>query len=168
MPTKNWDGQNANHNKKSGQNANLWLAFRPVGILSGWHFVLPPFAHHRPLSKQSFRSFSRHPVKYIFKRKFIYDRYVKVPNVRAVSEGSRSTLSYTPQTSMDYGTLLCLGKLCVVVCILLYLVVFRCVWLFFVVFGCISLCLVVFCCVGLYLVVHSSNKHGLRHPSLFR
>ena len=42
MPTKNWDGQNANHNKKSGQNANLWLAFCPVGILSGWHFVLPP------------------------------------------------------------------------------------------------------------------------------
>ena len=59
-----------------------------------------------------------------------------MPNVRAVSEGSRSTLSYTPQTSMDYGTLLCLGKLCVVVCILLYLVVFRCVWLFFVVWGC--------------------------------
>ena len=47
MSTKNWDGQNANHRKKSGrnanhrkksgQNANLWLAFRPVGILSGWH-----------------------------------------------------------------------------------------------------------------------------------
>ena len=34
MPTKTCDGQNANHNKKSGQNANLWLAFRPVGILS--------------------------------------------------------------------------------------------------------------------------------------
>jgi len=32
---------------------------------------------------------------------------IRVPNVRAVSEGSRSTLSYTPQTSMDYGTLLC-------------------------------------------------------------
>ena len=28
--------------KKSGQNANLWLAFCPVGILSGWLFVLPP------------------------------------------------------------------------------------------------------------------------------
>ena len=34
MLTKNWDGQNVNHNKKSGQNANLWLALRPVGILS--------------------------------------------------------------------------------------------------------------------------------------
>ena len=34
MPTKNWDGQNANHRKKSGQNANFWLAFCPVGILS--------------------------------------------------------------------------------------------------------------------------------------
>ena len=42
MPTKNWDGQNANHNQKFGQNANLWLAFCLVGILSGWHFVLPP------------------------------------------------------------------------------------------------------------------------------
>ena len=39
---KSWDGQNANHRKKSGQNANLWLALCPVGILSGWHFVLPP------------------------------------------------------------------------------------------------------------------------------
>ena len=38
------------------------------------------------------------------------DHFPKVPNVRAVSEGSRSTLSYTPQTSMDYGTLLCLGE----------------------------------------------------------
>ena len=44
MPTKNWDGQNANHNKKSGQNANLWLALRPAGILSGWHFVRTPQA----------------------------------------------------------------------------------------------------------------------------
>ena len=34
MPTKNWDGQNANHRKKSVQNANLWLAFCPNGILS--------------------------------------------------------------------------------------------------------------------------------------
>ena len=42
MPTKIWDGQNANHRKKSGQNANFWLAFRPVGILSGWHFVRTP------------------------------------------------------------------------------------------------------------------------------
>ena len=39
---KSWDGQNANHRKKSGQNANLWLALCPVGILFGWHFVLPP------------------------------------------------------------------------------------------------------------------------------
>ena len=39
---ESWDGQNANHRKKSGQNANLWLALCPVGILSGWHFVLPP------------------------------------------------------------------------------------------------------------------------------
>ena len=38
--TKNWDGQNANHNKKSGHNANLWLAFRPVGILSAHHLNL--------------------------------------------------------------------------------------------------------------------------------
>ena len=49
MSTKNWNGQNANHRKKSGRNANqklafcpdffLWLAFCPsqilVGILSG-------------------------------------------------------------------------------------------------------------------------------------
>ena len=40
---KSWDGQNANHRKKSGQNANLgWhyvrLAFCPVGILS-YHLV---------------------------------------------------------------------------------------------------------------------------------
>ena len=40
---KSWDGQNANHRKKSGQNANLWLALCPVGILSGWHFVRTPF-----------------------------------------------------------------------------------------------------------------------------
>ena len=33
MPTKNWDGQNANHNKKS-------LAFCPVGILSA-HLLVP-------------------------------------------------------------------------------------------------------------------------------
>ena len=39
---KSWSGQNANHRKKSGQYANLWLALCPVGILSGWHFVLPP------------------------------------------------------------------------------------------------------------------------------
>ena len=39
---KSWGGQNANHRKKSGQNANLWLALCPVGIMSGWHFVLPP------------------------------------------------------------------------------------------------------------------------------
>ena len=39
---KSWDGQNANQRKKSGQNANLWLALCPVGILSGRHFVLPP------------------------------------------------------------------------------------------------------------------------------
>ena len=34
MPTKNRDGQNANDNKKSSKNANLWLAFCPVGIFS--------------------------------------------------------------------------------------------------------------------------------------
>ena len=39
---KSWDGQNANHRNKSGQNANLWLALCPVGILSGWHFVRTP------------------------------------------------------------------------------------------------------------------------------
>ena len=49
---KSWDGQNANHRNKSGQNANLWLALCPVGILSGWHFVrtplllLPPSRYH--------------------------------------------------------------------------------------------------------------------------
>ena len=43
---ESWDGQNANHRNKSGQNANLWLALCPVGILSGWHFVLPP--RHSP------------------------------------------------------------------------------------------------------------------------
>jgi len=32
---------------------------------------------------------------------------IRVPHGRATSEGDRSTLSYTPQTSMDYGTLLC-------------------------------------------------------------
>ena len=41
---KSWDGQNANHRNKSGQNANLWLALCPVGILSGWHFVRTPSA----------------------------------------------------------------------------------------------------------------------------
>ena len=49
MPTKIWDGQNANHRKKSGQNANFWLAFCLVGILSGWHFVLPPQKHPQAL-----------------------------------------------------------------------------------------------------------------------
>ena len=39
---KSWDGQNANHRDKSEQNANLWLALCPVGILSGWHFVRTP------------------------------------------------------------------------------------------------------------------------------
>ena len=39
---KSWDGQNANQRDKSGQNANLWLALCPVGILSGWHFVRTP------------------------------------------------------------------------------------------------------------------------------
>ena len=43
---KSWDGQNANHRKKSGQNANLWLALCPVGILSGWHFVHTPKKYH--------------------------------------------------------------------------------------------------------------------------
>ena len=35
---------------------------------------------------------------------------IRVPHGRATSEGDRSTLSYTPQTSMDYGTLLCRGN----------------------------------------------------------
>ena len=39
---KSWDGKNANHRNKSGQNANLWLALCPVGILSSWHFVRTP------------------------------------------------------------------------------------------------------------------------------
>ena len=39
---KSWDRQNANHRNKFRQNANLWLALRPVGILSGWHFVRTP------------------------------------------------------------------------------------------------------------------------------
>ena len=39
---KIWDGQNANHRDRSGQNANLWLALCLVGILSGWHFVRTP------------------------------------------------------------------------------------------------------------------------------
>ena len=30
-----------------------------------------------------------------------------MPNVRAASSGSVSKLSYTPQNTMDYGTLLC-------------------------------------------------------------
>ena len=44
---KSWDGQNANHRNKSGQNANLWLALCPVGILSGWHFVRTPENYQR-------------------------------------------------------------------------------------------------------------------------
>ena len=31
----------------------------------------------------------------------------RVPNKRAKSEGGESSLSYTPQNTMDYGTLLC-------------------------------------------------------------
>ena len=31
----------------------------------------------------------------------------RVPNKRAKSEGGESCLSYTPQNTMDYGTLLC-------------------------------------------------------------
>ena len=31
----------------------------------------------------------------------------RVPNMRAVSEGGVSRLSYTPRNTMDYGTLLC-------------------------------------------------------------
>ena len=52
---KSWDRQNANHRNKSGQNANLWLALCPVGILSSWHFVRTPFtipsqqSHMQPL-----------------------------------------------------------------------------------------------------------------------
>ena len=38
---KSWDGQNANHRNKSGQNANLWLALCPVGILSA-HLLSAP------------------------------------------------------------------------------------------------------------------------------
>ena len=39
MPHNKWDGQNAKHIKKSRQNANLQLAFCPVGILSYHHHV---------------------------------------------------------------------------------------------------------------------------------
>ena len=39
MPTKSWDGQNANHRKKSGWHL-VWLAFCPVGILS-YHPIQP-------------------------------------------------------------------------------------------------------------------------------
>ena len=42
MPTTEKSPDEMPTTEKSGQNANLWLAFRPVGILSGWHFVLPP------------------------------------------------------------------------------------------------------------------------------
>ena len=42
MPTKKLGRTKSQPQKKSGQNANLWLALCPVGILSGWHFVLPP------------------------------------------------------------------------------------------------------------------------------
>ena len=51
---KSWDGQNANHRKKSGQNANLgWhyvrLAFCPVGILSYhlWGGSIPLSVQHK-------------------------------------------------------------------------------------------------------------------------
>ena len=43
---KSWERQNANHRNKSGQNANLWLALCPVGILSDWHFVRLAFCPH--------------------------------------------------------------------------------------------------------------------------
>lgn len=33
--------------------------------------------------------------------------WCRVPHVRAASSGSVSKLSYTPQNTMDYGTLLC-------------------------------------------------------------
>ena len=70
-----------------------------------------------------------------------------MPNVRAVSEGSRSTLSYTPQTSMDYGTLLCLGELCLVVSISyiwLYLAHIYMIWHFPLSRWALSGCLIVF------------------------
>ena len=41
---KSWSGQNANHRQKSRTKCQPRLAFCPVGILSGWHFV------HTPLS----------------------------------------------------------------------------------------------------------------------
>ena len=49
-----WSGQNANQKvgpdkmptmeKKARTKCQPRLAFRPVGILSGWHFVLPPYS----------------------------------------------------------------------------------------------------------------------------
>ena len=39
MPTKSWDGQNANHRKKSGWHL-VWLALCPVGMLS-YHPIQP-------------------------------------------------------------------------------------------------------------------------------
>ena len=33
--------------------------------------------------------------------------FCRVPHMRAASAGSESKLSYTPQNTMDYGTLLC-------------------------------------------------------------
>ena len=55
---KSWDGQNANHRKKSAQNANLgWhyvrLAFCPVGILSA----------HRHLRHNKLKTENETPVK---------------------------------------------------------------------------------------------------------
>ena len=43
---KSWSGQNANHRQKSRTKCQPRLAFCPVGILSGWHFV------HTPTSRQ--------------------------------------------------------------------------------------------------------------------
>ena len=39
---KSWSGQNANHRQKSRTKFQPRLAFCPVGILSGWHFVHTP------------------------------------------------------------------------------------------------------------------------------
>ena len=47
---KSWSGQNANHEKKSRTKCQPRLAFCPVGILSGWHFVLPPTQLHWKIS----------------------------------------------------------------------------------------------------------------------
>ena len=85
MPTKNWDGQNANHNQKSGQNANLWLAFRPVGILSGWHFVLPPQQRSAHTIDQEMKSLQKADLRYCLYIMIIGKHWIELEDQVAIA-----------------------------------------------------------------------------------